>query len=298
MLTIGLVGHGRWGKVHASTLIELKSIHVFSRLVVCDIDVNQHTQNMHIDAYYSSIHEMLANEACDGIVIVTPPDTHIELATICSHQSVPFFIEKPTAMDAQESFNFLSNLTPSTVFNIGYLLQYHPLLPRVRHHFADWKGMLKIQYVRHTKRVNTHGFDALDTFMLHGLNFVQECLGIELEHASTTILSNEPNHCEVEVNVGQVHIVLSAGWNFQHEEKWCSFESPNASLVIQFDEYSMYSMNGIIINNKNQEHHSPLRKQWNFWINQIKNNEPLSSETKQHYLDIEQWRVLVKALLN
>ena len=78
-LTIGLVGCGRWGSNHLRTLNALKSTGRISRVVVCDIDPEK-LKDVDADAAYTSLRSMLEQEQLDGLAIVTPPETHVELA--------------------------------------------------------------------------------------------------------------------------------------------------------------------------------------------------------------------------
>ena len=121
-LTIGLVGCGRWGTVHLRTLQDLKSTGHVQRVVVCDIDADK-LARIQADATYASLNQMLENEQLDGVAIVTPPNTHVDLAQEALMHSLPVLVEKPLAVDHEVANNFLNSLQENTVLVVGYILR-------------------------------------------------------------------------------------------------------------------------------------------------------------------------------
>ena len=94
--TIGLVGCGRWGMNNYKTLASLRSRGFVDRVVVCDTNPLALT-GLEADETYSTLQAMMEAETLDGVAIVTPPETHLELAQHLLAQNIPLFIEKPLA---------------------------------------------------------------------------------------------------------------------------------------------------------------------------------------------------------
>lgn len=85
MKTLGLVGNGKWGSnyIHiASQLKEPVKIIVGNRL----------------DWY-----ELIHSKKCDGIIIATPPDSHIKIAREALKANLPVMIEKPLALSLHDA---------------------------------------------------------------------------------------------------------------------------------------------------------------------------------------------------
>lgn len=95
---IGLVGLGRWGRIWARVLDELGILYW-----VVDKNPNRVdeflVENPDLGLYFYD-HEAV-NKQADGVIIATPPDTHVELARYFIEQGTPVLIEKPVATSPQ-----------------------------------------------------------------------------------------------------------------------------------------------------------------------------------------------------
>jgi predicted dehydrogenase len=81
--TIGLIGaNGRWGQVILATL---KSLNVPT--------ITANSKDWYIP---------ISSKQCQGIIIATPSDTHIDLAEEALKRSIPVFIEKPLALSSND----------------------------------------------------------------------------------------------------------------------------------------------------------------------------------------------------
>src|SRR6187401_966409 len=95
-LNIGLVGVGRLGVVYARYF--LGSI-AHARLVAVS-DANEKAQQAFADEHdiakrYAEYGYLLADKAIDAVVIVTPTNTHKEIALEAARQGKAVFCEKP-----------------------------------------------------------------------------------------------------------------------------------------------------------------------------------------------------------
>ncbi|WP_194948586.1 Gfo/Idh/MocA family oxidoreductase [Actinomyces trachealis] len=128
---IALIGAGRIGVGHAAALAAIPEV----SLTVCDADaaralqVTQETGAAHrVEVATSTAEEVLARpETYDGVVIATPTATHEELVLGCAHARLPFFCEKPVAMDLEGTRRCIQAVHTSGVASqIGFQRRFDP----------------------------------------------------------------------------------------------------------------------------------------------------------------------------
>lgn len=97
--TIGLLGAGRIGAMHAGILAKKAG-----KLVVADPASwrARRVAELH-GAEVRSPEGMLASEDLDGLVLATPTDTHAGLLCEAARLGVPIFCEKPVALDVEST---------------------------------------------------------------------------------------------------------------------------------------------------------------------------------------------------
>jgi predicted dehydrogenase len=91
---VGLVGCGRWGRHVLRDLLGLG----------CEVTVVAHSDATHARAAEGGAHRIVDAlddlPAVDGVVVVTPTETHADVVTALLQRGVPLFVEKPLTADA------------------------------------------------------------------------------------------------------------------------------------------------------------------------------------------------------
>src|SRR3982751_3460225 len=96
-LHVGVVGIGRIGSLHASSLRALETV---SRLTLADADAARAraaAANLGADAVETP--EALVDAGVDALVIATPTPSHAPLLQLAADAGLPAFCEKPVALD-------------------------------------------------------------------------------------------------------------------------------------------------------------------------------------------------------
>ncbi|NQD86839.1 Gfo/Idh/MocA family oxidoreductase [Paenarthrobacter sp. CM16] len=125
-ITLGLVGVGRIGVMHAKNITALnpglsnKGVNVRLRLTDVAAD-HARTVAMDLGAeYVESVAELIAS-GVDGLVIATGTGTHPELIRAGVDASIPVFCEKPVAMNVDEALPVLDYVLDNNgVVQIGH----------------------------------------------------------------------------------------------------------------------------------------------------------------------------------
>src|SRR4051812_34500615 len=96
-LHVGVVGVGRIGSLHASTLRALEGV---SRLTVTDLDAGRaRLAASELDAAAADGPEELLTAGVDALVIAAPTPAHASLLRLAPDAGLPAFCEKPVALD-------------------------------------------------------------------------------------------------------------------------------------------------------------------------------------------------------
>jgi predicted dehydrogenase len=99
-LRLGLAGAGRWGRNYIRTISALPEVRLAqvasgnpetARMLPADCRLTAHWR------------ELIDPSALDGIIIATPPASHVEIARAAILAGVPVLVEKPLALSATEA---------------------------------------------------------------------------------------------------------------------------------------------------------------------------------------------------
>lgn len=135
-MRLGLIGLGRIGAFHATTLSSLDQV---ESLVVYDAApalVAQTVERLGVHAADSP--EALLRSGVDGVVIAAATSAHPELILAALEAGVPTFCEKPVASDPQASEEILCRAASSGVqVQIGYPRRFDAAFAAAREAVAD-----------------------------------------------------------------------------------------------------------------------------------------------------------------
>ena len=100
---VGLVGCGRISAYHLAALKQLPGIEI---VAVCDLDerVARQTASRHgIPRCYSDMESMMRESRPEVVHLLTPPRTHLALASIAARHGAHMYIEKPFAASESDA---------------------------------------------------------------------------------------------------------------------------------------------------------------------------------------------------
>lgn len=122
---VGIIGFGKMGMLHAGIVHALKGYEVAA------IAENSEfvTQSLKVLAphfrVYTDWKEMLDKEKLSSVFITTPVNAHVEMCLECARRGIPFFVEKPLALDAADCKRLVDGLAKTPVTNlVGYMMRH------------------------------------------------------------------------------------------------------------------------------------------------------------------------------
>lgn len=125
IINIVLIGQGEWGKNY------IKTLSLFE-------DVNLTVANR------NNWKELINNKP-DRVIVATPPDSHIEIASAAMIHGIPTMIEKPLALSLQQALELKK-------FNAPVLVNYINLFCQ------SYEDLNKIVAFKDIKHISTNGF--------------------------------------------------------------------------------------------------------------------------------------------
>lgn len=215
---ICVVGVGRWGSRHASTLRELGCL---AGLVDIDTDALDRAAPGPDVARDATIGEALSRDY-DGFVVATPAQTHFAIAREILTSRKPVLVEKPLALNAAEARELVELADTNGVgLMVGHVLLFHPAIRRIHELIGDGK-LGKLQYL-YSNRLNLGTVrteeNILWSFAPHDISIFQYLIGtrpVELVsrgaaflqtgiHDSTLTILKYPNNISGHIFVSWLH---------------------------------------------------------------------------------------------
>jgi predicted dehydrogenase len=148
---IALVGCGYWGKnlcrnFHAlgtlsSVVDATESGQITARSIAPDAQITD------------NLDDVLRNDQILGVALVTPAETHVDLAIQAMQAGKDVFVEKPMALtlDDAEKMKKVAEGT-GRILMVGHLLEYHPAILKLREMITSGE-LGKINYI-YSNRLN------------------------------------------------------------------------------------------------------------------------------------------------
>lgn len=100
---VGVVGMGRFGRLHARVLSELPGCRVGALCEVDEPTLRGCGREYGVGALYTDLEAMLDSEDLDAVDIVTDESAHGRQAMLCLERGKAVFVEKPLATDGDEA---------------------------------------------------------------------------------------------------------------------------------------------------------------------------------------------------
>lgn len=117
MIRFAIVGFGNIGNKHAKIISENKDCRL---VALCDIDLRTKKNNIYNSPFYTTIEDLVRNEAFDILVICTPNYLHISHAIFGIKNGLDVLVEKPVGLKYDECVELekVQNETGKSVYTI------------------------------------------------------------------------------------------------------------------------------------------------------------------------------------
>ncbi len=125
-MNVLLIGVGRWGRNHLRVLSGIRGINLF----VSDVDEGAKSllETYHIpEANFSKDYRKFLRRS-DAVFIVTPADTHIDIAMEAMEAGCDLFIEKPICTNYRDAIRIHNEAEKRNIIvQVGHIFRFHPI---------------------------------------------------------------------------------------------------------------------------------------------------------------------------
>src|SRR5262245_44740970 len=99
---LGLIGAGAWGKNFIATIAREPEAEL---VVVCNLGAGAVPPAVE---YRSDWRDVIARRDLDGVIVATPPEWHVAMATAAIEAGLAVLVEKPVALDVASAERLLA----------------------------------------------------------------------------------------------------------------------------------------------------------------------------------------------
>ncbi len=238
MVELALIGAGRWGKNYIKTIQSLPDAHL--KYVVTHSGSSLETLAGDFDRS-TDIEKPLSDKSLGGIIIATPPSSHLELASLFLKAGHSLLIEKPLATNSSDALKLVQAKPPGSTAMVGHTMLFSPA-------YIELKRLLPsigpIQYIRY-EGMNYGPFrddySALWDWGPHGVAHVLDLLGTSpTKISAVTIDKLRPNqNLQDMVTIqlqfpGDIPAIIDTGWLSPTKKRTLTIMGENGALV--FDD--------------------------------------------------------------
>ena len=178
---IAVIGAGHLGRIHAKLLKTIEGVSPFV------VESQQAAREFVESEFQIPTYESLADVATDldGAIVVTPTQTHYDIASQLIEDGVHVFVEKPICADSRQSRS-LCELAERNgmVLQVGHVERFNPAFVAGREHLQQVKFIESTRYTPFTFRA-TDVSVVLD-LMIHDIDLVLSVMKSEVTHVSAT----------------------------------------------------------------------------------------------------------------
>jgi predicted dehydrogenase len=275
---VGIIGCGRWGTVHLNTLNSLKKMGTVSEIHACDLIPSKEVDLTGlIDSFCANWQTMVESVELDIIAIVTPVETHCELALQVIDYCKVLFIEKPIGLTQLEASAIISKVEErGGNLLVGHILRFHDLINQANNLIS--KGTIgelqRVDFSRITTRAPPKNPNVFDALAIHGIDTACYCFGeIEPLGASIDNLSfnnkNQPIHARISLEFpGAKEASIDVGWNGDLEAREIVFSGSEGKMIVEMKNSNSIKLltkehdKSIVIENTQL----PLKREWEYVI--------------------------------
>jgi len=302
---ICVIGAGRWGKNHLSTLDKMG---VLGGLVEANSNSIELYRKKYPDIKFFTNIDDAINVGFDGFTIATPAETHYDIAKKIIKSQHHVLIEKPITTTFEHA-QHLNELAKEYNINlmVGHLLLFHPAINKIKNLINDGK-IGDLQYI-YSNRLNLGNIRSEEnvfwSFAPHDISIMQyliESFPIEIISRGGSFLQNDihdttmtfleyPNNIKAHIYVSWLHPFKEHRLVVIGSKGMLSYEDSSEKKLINFYDKKYILNKNIPIKKDGQistiEYESipPLELEMKYFVNHL-DGKPIKIANGDNALEV------------
>ncbi|MCE3047645.1 Gfo/Idh/MocA family protein [Helicobacter kayseriensis] len=180
-----IIGYGYWG-INIAKSLDKWGLFEIETIFDEDISRIKEAQKLYQFKIYSSYEEILKNDAIEAIFIITPPQTHYQLAKKAIMAEKHLFVEKPLTTNLKEAYELYELASQRNLkIHCDHVFLYSPAVGYLKSNIESFGELVYI----HSRRINLGLFqsnvDVIWDLAIHDLSIIDALVGLEIKKVST-----------------------------------------------------------------------------------------------------------------
>lgn len=120
-LTLGIVGGGRIGKLHAENVVKFMNVRLKAISDIYVAPVKKWAKTIGVENVYGHYNAIVEDPEIDAVLVCSPTNTHAEVITAAAKQGKHIFCEKPISFSIEETTSVLDVVKENNVkLQVGF----------------------------------------------------------------------------------------------------------------------------------------------------------------------------------
>lgn len=212
-----IIGYGYWG-INIAKSLDKWGLFEIETIFDEDIARIKEAQKLYRFKIYASYEEILKNDAIEAIFIITPPQTHYQLAKKAIMAEKHLFVEKPLTTNLKEAYELYELASQRNLkIHCDHVFLYSPAVSYLKSNIESFGELVYI----HSRRINLGLFqsnvDVIWDLAIHDLSIIDALVGLEIKKVSTFSkkYQNYPNDALANISIeleSGIIATISVSW--------------------------------------------------------------------------------------
>ncbi|WP_233709938.1 MULTISPECIES: Gfo/Idh/MocA family protein [unclassified Helicobacter] len=216
-MQVALIGYGYWGRNVAKAIIDSG---FFSLKCIFDLDKTQIEESKKLYNFkeYSSYEAILLDEEIEAIFIVTPPQSHFDLALKALKSNKHIFVEKPLCMDDAKALILYQEAKRRKLsLHCDHIFLYAPPIQWLKQNLSILGNIVYINSRRINLGLFQNSVDVIWDLAIHDLSIIDYLIGLEIKNIEVfkRTYQNYPNDAIANINLelqNGIIVTINVSW--------------------------------------------------------------------------------------
>lgn len=216
-MEVAIIGYGYWGRNVAKAVLDSD---FFTLRCIFDIDFKQvmEAKKLYDFREYESIDAILRDDQIQAVFIITPPQSHFDLALQALRCNKHIFVEKPLCMESKEAVILYQEAKKRNLsLHCDHIFLYAPPVQWLKENIDILGNIVYINARRINLGLFQNSVDVIWDLAIHDLSIIDYLIGLEIKNIEVfkRKYQDYPNDAIANINLelqNGVIVTISVSW--------------------------------------------------------------------------------------